>query len=264
MRPLVRMATLAAVVCAGVVMAALLAIEPIQAHSRNALALSVDGCVVAQRTLHVPFPCLSVDLSGGKGRGYAVIRPPLGRSEVLLVPTVPIVGIESRALLPADAPPLFQEAWAARRFVVAALPRDPGRTGLGMAVNSRPNRSQDRLHIHVDCLQPSVMGALTRFGPKIGERWTRFPVLLAGGRYWARQVSAASFQTINPFRLVYDGLPVARRSMADMTLVIAGTTLTDGKPGFMLLAANTRARGLEKAVGEDLLDHTCHLAAAGR
>ncbi|MBZ9936309.1 CDP-diacylglycerol diphosphatase [Mesorhizobium sp. BR1-1-16] len=260
---LVRMASLGAVLGAGFAMAALLAIEPIEAHSRNALALSVDSCVIATRTLHVPFPCLAVDLADGKGDGYAVIRPPLGRSEVLLVPTTPITGIESPDLLGADAPPLFQDAWAASRYVVAALPRDPGRTALGMAVNSRPSRSQDRLHIHVDCLRPRVVAALARFGPRIGDSWTRVPLPLFGGRYWARQVSASSFKTMNPFKLMHDGLPLARRSMADMTLVIAGTTLPDGRPGFMLLAANTRGRGLERAVGEDLLDHACRLANAG-
>ena len=263
MKRLSHLAGRAAVLAAGLVMAALLAIEPIEAHNRNALALSVGGCVVAERTLHVPFPCLAVDLSGAADHRYAVIRPPLARSEVLLVPTAPIVGIESPALLAKDTAPFFQAAWEARRFVVAALPRDPGWAGLGMAVNSRPSRSQDRLHIHVDCMQPSVMNALARYAPRIGERWTRFPVLLAGGHYWAREASVAEFAKLNPFAAVHDGVPVARRSMADMTLVIAGIQRAGGKPAFMLLAADTRARGSKWAVGEDLLDHSCRVASRG-
>ncbi len=261
MSRLARIAGFAAVLASGLAMAALLAIEPIEAHNRNALALSVDGCLVTQRTLHLPFPCLQVDQDSGPAGGYAVIRPPLGRSEVLLVPTAPIVGIESPALLAKNAPPFFQEAWAARRFVVAALPNDPGWAGLGMAVNSRPSRSQDRLHIHVDCLQPAVVAALARSAPHIGDRWTRLPMTLEGGRYWARQVSAAEFATINPFAEMHDGIPAARRSMADMTLVVAGIARPGGKPAFMLLAAETRVRGTARAVGEDLLDHTCRLAA---
>ncbi len=262
MSRLARLAGGAAVLASAFAMTALVLIEPIAASSRNALALSVGSCVVSSRTLHVPFPCLAVDQSGDTEDGFVVIRPPFGRSEVLLVPTAPIAGIESPALLAANAPPFFQDAWNARHFVVSALPRDPGWSSLGMAVNSRPSRSQDRLHIHVDCLQPSVMAELSRFGPKIGERWTRFPVPLAGGQYWARQASVAAFERINPFADMRAGVPAARRSMAEMTLVIAGIERPGGTPGFMLLAADTRARGAW-SVGEELLDHSCSIAGGG-
>ncbi len=263
MTRLSRLASSALVLATGLAMAALLAVEPIEAHNRDALALSVGSCLVTERALHLPFPCLAVDQPAGGDGGYAVIRPPLARSEILLVPTAPIIGIESPALLAADAAPFFQDAWSARHFVVSSLPRDPGWAGLGMAVNSRPSRSQDRLHIHVDCLQPSVMAALSRYGQRIGERWTRFPVPLAGGRYWARQASVAAFERMNPVAEMRAGVPVARRSMAEMTLVVAGIERTGGKPAFMLLAADTRARGGAWSVGEDLLDHTCSIAGGG-
>lgn len=232
------------------------AIEPIEAHDRSALATAVRSCAVAMKTLHTPFPCLSVST----GDHTAVIRPPLAKSEVLLVPTVPVTGIESPVLVAPDAPDYLAEAWAARSYVLAALPRDPGPNAIGMAVNSRPTRSQDRLHIHVDCLQPSVIAALDRYRGRLGTTWTRFPVPLAGGRYLARIIGEGDLVAKNPFLLVASGIPGAARHMADMTLVVAPIARANGRPAFALIAADTEDGG--RTMGEKLLDHTCRIARA--
>jgi len=253
--PRVARRTLAALIAVGAAVAGVFsAIEPIEAHDRSALATAVRSCWVAKKTLHTSFPCLSVSTVDQT----AVIRPPLAKSEVLLVPTVPVTGIESPLLVEKNAPDYLAEAWAARGYVLAALPRDPGPAGLGMAVNSLPTRSQDRLHIHVDCLQPRVIAALARYGGRLGSTWTRFPVPLAGGRYFARAIGEGDLVARNPFRLVATGVPGAARTMADMTLVVAPITRADGRPGFALIAANTEDGS--HAMGENLLDHSCRIA----
>lgn len=249
-----RRALVALVAVAAVVAGLFGAIEPIEAHDRSALATAVRSCWVAKKTLHTSFPCLSVSTADQT----AVIRPPLAKSEVLLVPTIPVTGIESPLLTEKDAPDYLAEAFAARRYVLAALPRDPGPNAVGLAINSRPTRSQDRLHIHVDCLRPRVIAALARYGGRLGSNWTRFPVPLAGGRYYVRAIGEGDLAARNPFRMVAAGVPGAARDMADMTLVVAPITRAGGRPGFALIAGNTEDGS--HAMGENLLDHTCRIA----
>lgn len=254
--PLARRSLAALVAVVAAAAAVFGAIEPIEAHDRTALATAVRSCWVAKKTLHTSFPCLQVSTEDQT----AVIRPPLAKSEVLLVPTMPVTGIESPLLVEKNAPDYLAEAWAARGYVLAALPRDPGPNGLGMAVNSLPTRSQDRLHIHVDCLQPRVIAALARYGARLGSTWSRFPVPLAGGRYYARAIGEDDLVARNPFRMVATGVPGASRNMADMTLVVAPITRVGGRPAFALIAANTEDGS--HAIGENLLDHTCRIARA--
>lgn len=221
--------------------------------SRDALAVTVAGCVVAQHLFRLPIPCLSVDFT----TETALIRPPFARSEVLLVPTRAITGIESPALLKVGVPHYFDAAWAARGLVARSLPRDPGWTGVGMAINSRRMRSQDRLHIHIDCLQPAVIAALHRYGPHLPEGWSLFPARLQSGFYFVRVVDEAEFARMNPFLDIRDGVPAARRAMDEVTIVVAGAILPDGRRGFYLLAGE--GRGRNPAIGENLLDHACHI-----
>jgi CDP-diacylglycerol pyrophosphatase len=212
-------------------------------------------------TVGIPIPCLSVNLSGGVGKGHAVIRPPFARTEVLIVPTAPIVGIESPALIAPDAPRFFETAWEARRYVIEALGRDPGRAAIGMAVNSASGRSQDRFHIHVDCLWPGVRAKLDRFSRSISERWAPFPVRMANGHYWARRMSAAEFERSDPVASVIEGVPRGRRPVSDMTLAVVGTTFEDGTPGFFLLANVAGPGAVSAGRAENLIDHACRIAS---
>jgi hypothetical protein len=62
-----------------------------------------DLCIPAQRTLSLPLPCLKVDTE----RGFAEIRAPLDETQILIVPTTNIEGIESPVLLQ-DIPRLIE------------------------------------------------------------------------------------------------------------------------------------------------------------
>lgn len=244
----------------GLVLALILAVGPIHAASRSALGLAVNGCVLSKQMFGATFPCLAVDLSQGVERGHAIVRPPISSTEILVVPTAHISGIESPALQRADAPGFFQAGWSERPLVVDALGRDPGWDAIGMAVNSRPDRSQDRLHIHVDCLRPSVQEALQRDQHLIGNRWSPLPFRLAGALYWGRRISSADFAGLNPFESMRTGVPAARQSMADMTLAVIGATFEDGTKGFYLLANSAKSADRNAGTSEYLLDHTCRIA----
>lgn len=74
---------------------------PACAADPDALWDLVSGqCVPAQQAKHDPAPCLSVDLAGG----YAVLKDQSGATQVLVIPTTRVTGIESPALLDPASP----------------------------------------------------------------------------------------------------------------------------------------------------------------
>ncbi len=110
----------------------------------------------AYQSIGVGFPCVEVNIAAGLDRGFAVLRAPSSATRVIVIPTTPISGIESPALLRENAPNYWEAAWEARRFVEEGarcqLPRDK----IGMAINSAVSRSQNQLHIHVACIARRV------------------------------------------------------------------------------------------------------------
>ncbi|HWA80517.1 MAG TPA: CDP-diacylglycerol diphosphatase, partial [Acetobacteraceae bacterium] len=118
-----------------------------------------DRCVPNEQAHGNPAPCALVDLN----RGYVVLKDIVGATQFLVLPTARVTGIESPAILVPGAPNYLQDAWAARRFVRARAPAPLSREDLSLAVNSIYGRSQNQLHIHVDCLRVDVRDALGRY-----------------------------------------------------------------------------------------------------
>jgi CDP-diacylglycerol pyrophosphatase len=221
----------------------------------------VNGqCVVEETKANNPAPCAEVDLAGGPDRGFAVLKDLAGLTQYLVIPTRRIEGIESPELLAPNAPNYWQDAWQARRFVIAAAAAPLARDDIGLAVNSRFARSQDQLHIHVDCMQPDVKEALHDHAAEIGEAWSPLDASLAGNRYVVRRLAGTELGDSDPFRLLADGLADAREHMGEETLVVTGTIFGDGSPGFYLLSDRTDLAAGHRAGGEQLLDHACALA----
>ncbi len=218
----------------------------------NALWTIVNGqCVPDQRNNGDPAPCALVDLDGGEPRGYAVLKDLVGTTQYLLIPTERVPGIESPQILAVDAPNYFADAWRARSFVEQRAGRELPRDWLSLAINSADARSQDQLHIHVDCVRADVRQALTVHADDVGATWRPFPETLAGQQYRAMSIRVEELEAVNPFRLLADGLP-AGDTMGAQSLVVVGNTGADGRPGFVLLAGRTDAGS---GHGEDLQDH---------
>ena len=218
---------------------------------RDALRGVVGACVISRTTLGVAFPCEDVVLDRPGADGYAVIRSPGFASEYLLSPLAAYDGIESRALQADAATGLWQAAWAMQGGVMKALGRTLPRTGLALAVNASGTRTQDHFHIHLDCLRASVGKVLSAKGASITERWARFGSSLRGESYWARSIAGPDLSGVNIARLVAEAPPAAEYPMANATLAVVGATLSNGRPGFYLLA-NWRNSSAER-----LLDHRC-------
>ena len=215
-----------------------------------------DQCVVAARSGTDPAPCAFVETYMGSEDGYAVLKDLVGDEQFLLIPTKRMSGIEAPELVAPHAPNYWQAAWEARRFVNLKLQRNLPRTLIAMAVNSLANRTQDQLHIHIDCAQPEVISLLAKHGDEIGEEWRTLSFTLVGRYFVARRVSSPDLEDIDPFKLLYSFISEAREDMSKETLVVIGATFSDHSDGFVLLSekATTVPRS---GHGEDLLDHTC-------
>lgn len=223
---------------------------------REALWHIVHGqCVPDQLSNGDPAPCAEVDVSSGEDRGYAVFKDSEGPHQFLLLPTARVTGIEDPVLRAPGAPNYFEEAWHARVYtetaVGGALPRD----WVSLAVNSVPARTQDQLHIHIDCLSADVHRALAESAGSIGPQWAPLPVPLAGDTYQA--IAVGSLSTVNPFALAIDSADAALS-----TVVVVGAGSPE-HPGFVVLRRTAAPGSEDQAAGENLQDHDVCPAPVG-
>ena len=213
---------------AGVV--ALAAVASITAHAADPDALwkIVHGrCVPNFAATGNPVPCAEVTAD------WAVLKDINGATQFLLIPTAKTSGIEDPAILAPGAPSYFAAAWSARHFVEERagypLPRD----AVALAINAQEARSQQQLHIHVDCIRPEVLTAL--HGMPVGDHWTKLPQPIEGQTYQAMYVPGDTL-TVNPFDLLANTLPGAKQAMGQYTLAAIGDAA-----GFTLLAGQIGA-----------------------
>ncbi len=227
--------------------------SPISAPHSIALWRVVRGlCMTDMKVSGHPAPCLEVNPAG-----YAVLRDPQAKTEILLVPTTRIVGIESPELQAPGAPNYWQAAWDARRFIDDRAGRATPREDIGLAINSAFGRSQDQLHIHVDCVLPDVKAALEAHADEIGASWAPLSFALAGKFYRALRLDGETLGERDPFKMLARGSPEARADMARQTLAVVGVRSSDGRPGFIMFAATGNTPGNPDGASEALLDHSC-------
>ena len=224
----------------------------------NALWRIVHGeCVPHMEEGLGPKPCVSVDLSGGVSGGVAILKDIRGATQMLAIPTRRISGIEDPQMLAPDAPPVFSVGWKAKADVEAILGRAMPREAMSLAINSQWARTQDQLHVHVDCVAVSVAEALKAYASSLDAEWRPMTVALEGQIYFARRLDSGDQADLPLIRLLAEGLEGARANMGAWSLAAVGATF-DGKPGFVLLADRFSLEGGGHA--EDLQDHDCAIA----
>lgn len=214
--------------------------------NRDALREIVqDQCLAHWRDQHTAAPCVEVHLDSGVESGYAVLADRKGGAHFLVIPTATISGIESPLLEQPGAPSYFQAAWRAHERLNASMGKPVPVRLVGLAVNPQHARTQDQLHIHIECLRPDVYQTLARQAPHISPSWSA--LTLGGSSYWVRSIPG-DLDADDPFKLLASHLPEPDRSMGDYTLVVAGPPSDDR--GFLMLASAS-------AAGELLLDSRC-------
>jgi CDP-diacylglycerol pyrophosphatase len=230
-----------------------------RAADPSALWKIVSGeCVPHEQADRDPSPCSDVDIAEGVDNGYAVLKDIVGVAQFLLIPTERISGIEDPAVLLDGATNYWAAAWNARYFVEdrvrTSLPRD----AIALAINSAFGRTQNQLHIHIDCIRPDVRAALAAGLDKVGTAWAPFPAPLAGHGYRAIRIDQDTLDGVDPFQVLMDGDPATNMGMH--TLAVVGETFADGSDGFVLLDDRADLAAGNRASGEDLLDHACAIA----
>ena len=138
-----------------------------------------DKCVPGQEQKGDPAPCALVDLREGDAKGYVVLKDLVGATQYLLIPTARVSGIESASLLAPEAPNYFADAWRERSYTERAAQHPLPRQTISLAINSAFGRSQNQLHIHIDCIRADVREVLQRQLAVIGTAGRRYPNPLA-------------------------------------------------------------------------------------
>lgn len=243
--------------CGGALLAFCIASHPASGDENALWYIVNEQCVPDQKQFQSPKPCAEVDLAAG----YAVLKDRVGNTQFLVMPTERITGMESREILASDSPNYWDAAWRARHFVEERAHHQLPRDAIGLAINSVSARTQNQLHIHVDCMRLDVTAALRAHAGAIGTGWSKFPEPLAGHEYMAMRVEQAELGATNPFVLLADGVPGARADMGHYTLVVVGAS-AQGKDGFVVLVGHATPATGNWGTGEQLQDHACAAATA--
>lgn len=219
--------------------------------SRDVLWIALQGCLLTKKTTGRSFPCLSVDLGDKDRPGTAVLRAPGQPTHTVVMPTAAVVGLEAPQLQQAAGNTYWKAALAARSYVVSALGGRLPVEQVGLAVNSVGGRSQDQLHIHLDCIRPTVRTALQRYSSRMRESWAAFPTPLVGGRFLVRRIDAAAVDSFNPFAALRQ-LPGRASDLRSTSFAVIAREQNDPDKGFYMLAYRS-----PEAHAEMLLDHSC-------
>lgn len=196
--------------------------------------------------------------------GYALIKDILGKGQYLLVPTMRISGVESPVLLDAGTPDYLARAWEVRNWVKNAYGRpDLPDHILSLTVNSMPGRSQNQLHIHIDCLRKPVLA-------RIEDLQKTAPDKLAGGAeitlrgHKFRVIGRLSSLTPSPF-LLFAGEDEAIRAGHGVAVIDLGREAGEkgGPDSGDFLFLEDRSAGTDWGNAEWIQDHRCLAARAG-
>jgi len=217
----------------------------VEKSNPNALWWVVSSCVYNEQHTYLPAPCEQVDPE----QGYVLLKDMRGKTQFLLIPTSRITGIESPEILEPDAINYWLPAWKARTYVSQRAGRRLSDRDIGLAINSSYGRTQNQLHIHIDCLKPEVISALKASKEEAAGKWfkIRFPQPLHS--YQALYVDSLK---ADPFKLLAQNA----KDMSRETLAVARM----GR-GFVLLADTADLKpGGNRGSSEELLDHACRVA----
>ena len=124
---------------------------------------------------------------GRDREGVAILKDLVGVAQMLAIPTRRIAGIEDPQMLLPTRRPSSPTDGRPKRCVEARLGgrRCRARRSL-LAINSQWARSQDQLHVHVDCVAEPVAEALADYRSALDDQWRAMTVPLRGRTYFAR------------------------------------------------------------------------------
>jgi CDP-diacylglycerol pyrophosphatase len=263
---MLRMATPARpVVVTALALVGVLALLPGSAHALSSRLWEFvhEQCVVHARAHEPPTPCVELEMEGGDAQaaeyaGHAILKDRRGVLQFLLIPTRRSPGVEDPRLLSDDAPPYWERAWAARRFMSGLHGQPVPREAVSLAINSTWSRSEDQFHIHVSCVRADIRARLSGVESEVRESWSPLDGGWTGHTLWVRRIVAEDLSGVDPFRDVADHVPGARDSMGRFGIAVVGTRFSDGRSGFFLVADPVDlGAGALGSAERDVQDHDC-------
>jgi CDP-diacylglycerol pyrophosphatase len=220
----------------------------------NALWKIVDvRCVPSQQATGTPGQCTVVNLD----KRYVILKDILGPSQHLLIPTDRISGVESPLVLAPNAQDYWADAWDSRQYVEKSLKRSLPDNLLGLEINAESRRSQNQLHIHIDCMRGDVSEALARHANDATGVWQWDT--LDGNRYRIMRVTSLT-QGDNPFQIVARDNPHSD-AMAMQTILVTAAGPSAEKDGWLIVNSGIDVDN-GSGSAESLLDHACRVANA--
>lgn len=225
---------------------------------RNALWGVVDKlCRVNYQQKRDPAPCDEIYLPQGDAKqAFSVIQNPRFPYHFVLVPNIPIRGVEDANVLSDKGTDYFGYAWTMRYRMIYAYGRPISENRLGLAINSAYGRSQDQLHIHLSCLREDVYRQLKAERPYIGDQWALLPDTLLHHHYYAKRILQPALFGVYPLHSLAQHFQLTSAEMARYGVAVVPTTF-DGQAGFILLATRAGMDVGNYGSVEALLDTRC-------
>lgn len=235
------------------------------ARSSRLWQLVHEQCVVHARAHQPPAPCAEVVIAGSDAQtaddaGHAILKDQRGVLQFLLIATGRSSGVDDPALLRDDAPPYWQQAWAARRFMDELRGQPVPREAVSLAINSVWSRSEDQLHIHVSCVRADMRARLLTAESQVHESWSQLAGGWMGHALWVRRIVAEDLSGVDPFRDVAAHVPGARESMGRFGIAVVAVRFSEDGDGFFLIADPVDlAAGALGSAERDVQDHDCEV-----
>ncbi|AZG15928.1 CDP-diacylglycerol diphosphatase [Cupriavidus pauculus] len=216
---------------------------------------------VQQRCLVPPSPahadCVIVD----RAQGFVLYKDMIGASHYLVIPDHAMAGVDDPRVWQDGPRNAWSFGWQARDIVGKAVGRPLPDTLLGLAINARTSRSQDQLHIHLDCISDRAREFL--LNGNIGTQWQ--DLSFNGKPMRAMLVPAEpAALPVNPFSLVRQDVlgKAADGTIADRGVFVAYVKPAAGPAGFVVVDEPVdKARG-SNGHASDFLDRGCKLGRA--
>lgn len=219
-------------------------------------------CVPNYSKTHNPKPCTMVVPRPGKNapdRGFVVIKDKRGKSQYLLLPMEKITGIEDAKLLAPGQINYFASAWVLAGYM---FHKHAGKKATedytSVAVNSEYARSQNQLHLHVDCLSAKAHADLAKIAPQLSAKWSKKTYSISGAPFYVMYLKAKNIAGVQPFEKLAKDMPGAAKHMGQWSLAVAGAS----KGGFYVLATKADLNKKGNARGgyaEVVQDHSCRI-----
>ena len=221
--------------------------------SRDSLWKNVqERCLTPATPTHSD--CVIVD----RQRGFVLYKDMIGASHYLVIPVRPVSGVDDARVWSDREHNAWAFGWAARDTVGKAIGRALPDTLLGLAINARAARSQDQLHIHLDCISESARDFLANSA--FDRQWRS--LTFRGKPVRVRLIpSDDPVLAVDPFDVVREDLGVDGK-IADRGVFLGYVRPLQGQAGFVVVDEPVDKAGGANGHASDFLDRGCKLGRA--